>query len=260
VSDVFVRIERQGRAAIITIDRPKALNALNPEVLLELGACLKQAWADREVAGVIITGAGGKAFVAGADIGSMATYTPQQGLDFAQLGLSTLQIIEDMPKPVIAAISGFALGGGTELALACDMVYATPSSKLGQPEVKLGIIPGFGGTQRLARLVGRNRAKEIIFTGKHIDAATAKDYGLVQEVVPEAELIPYCISVIETIAGVGPLAVAQAKLAINKGVDLALDAGLAVEKLAFMALFGSRDQKEGMSAFVQKRKPTFTGE
>jgi enoyl-CoA hydratase len=260
MSEVLVRLEKVDRIAIITIDRPKALNALNPDVLAQLAGCLKTARDDKEVSGIILTGAGGKAFVAGADISTMANCSPKEGLAFAEMGLATLQVIEDMPKPVIAAINGFALGGGMELALACDLVYATPGSRLGQPEVKLGIIPGFGGTQRLARLVGRNRAKDLVFTGRHIDAATAREYGIVQEVVPEAELIPFCMKVVESIAAVGPLAVAQAKLAINKGVDLALDAGLAVEKLAFMALFGSKDQKEGMAAFLEKRKPDFKGE
>lgn len=260
MSETFVKYRKEGAAAIITIDRPAALNALNPEVLSQLGAMLKEAWADDEVKGVILTGAGGKAFVAGADIGTMRNLPPSKAVEFGELGLATLQLIEDMPKPVIAAINGFALGGGLELALACDMIYATPKSKLGQPEVKLGIIPGFGGTQRLTRLIGRNRAKELIYTGDMIDAAKAYEYGIVQQVVEEEQLIDFCKQVIDRISAVGPLAVAQAKRAINKGSDLALDAGLAMEKLAFMSLFNTHDQKEGMSAFLEKRKPQFKGE
>ncbi len=260
MSETYVTYSRDGVVGTITINRPKALNALNPDVLRQLAGCLDEAEADRECLGVILHGAGGKAFVAGADIATMADLPPARGLQFAELGLATLGKIEDLSKPVIAAIDGFALGGGLELALACDMIYATPKSKLGQPEVKLGIIPGFGGTQRLARLVGRNRAKEIVFTGDMYGADTAKGFGIVQEVVPEEELLAYCRQVIEKIGRMGPVAVAQAKRAINKGVDLALDAGLAVEKLAFMSLFGTHDQREGMKAFLEKRKPEFKGE
>jgi enoyl-CoA hydratase len=260
MSETYVRYETDGAAAIITIDRPKALNALNPEVLLQLREALLRARLDKAIRGVVLTGAGGRAFVAGADIAAMVDMKMEQGVEFAELGLGTLQVIEDMPKPVVAAVNGFALGGGTELALACDMIYATPKSQFGQPEVKLGIIPGFGGTQRLGRLLGRNRAKELIFTGRMIDAATAKAYGLVQEIVEEEKLLEHCKAVIREIAAVGPLAVAQSKRAINKGIDLALDAGLAVEKLAFTSLFDSHDKREGMTAFIQKRKPEFKGE
>jgi enoyl-CoA hydratase len=260
MTERYVTYRRDGVVGTITIDRPKALNALNRDVLSQLGDCLEQAEADSECRGVILTGAGGKAFVAGADIATMSNLPPAEGLRFAEFGLATLQRIEDLSKPVIAAINGFALGGGMELALACDMIYATPRSKLGQPEVKLGIIPGFGGTQRLARLVGKNRAREIIFTGDMYDAETAASFGLVQAVVPEAELMDYCKGIIEKIGRMGPLAVAQAKRAINKGTDLALDAGLTIEKLAFMSLFGSHDQREGMGAFLEKRTPEFKGE
>jgi len=260
MSETYVTYQKEGVIAIVTVDRPKALNALNPEVLGQLAAALLQARGDRDVRGVILTGAGGRAFVAGADIASMVDMPPEKGLEFAELGLATLQIIEDMPKPVVAAINGFALGGGLELALACDMIYATPKSKMGLPEVTLGIMPGFGGTQRLARLVGRNRAKELVFTGDRIDAATAKVYGIVQEVVEEEQLLDYCKGVLNRIAAVGPVAVGQCKRSINKGCDLALDAGLAVEKMAFMSLFSTADKKEGMKAFLEKRKAEFKGE
>ena len=260
MSEIYVTYSRDGAVGTITIDRPRALNALNPDVLSQLSQCLGQAEIDRECLGVIITGAGGKAFVAGADIATMRDLPPAEGLRFAEIGLATLQQIEDLSKPVIAAVNGFALGGGMELALACDMIYATPKSKLGQPEVNLGIIPGFGGTQRLARLVGKNRAKEMVFTGDMYDAETAAGFGLVQAVIPEAELMAYCHGVINKIGRTGPLAVAQAKRAINKGTDLALDAGLTIEKMAFMSLFGTHDQREGMTAFIEKRTAVFKGE
>jgi enoyl-CoA hydratase len=259
MSDIFVNMVIEGPAAIITIDRPEALNALNPTVLNQLSAALTEAGDKPEVSGVIITGAGGKAFVAGADISAMADYSPAEGLAFAELGLSVLGLIESLAKPVIAMIDGFALGGGCELALACDLIYATPESKLGQPEVNLGIIPGFGGTQRLSRLVGRNRAKELIFTGDIISAQKAMDIGLVQEVIPKDELLPFCLKLISKIAKKGPLAVGQSKRVINQGTDLALESGLWMEKLAFMSLFGSADQREGMTAFIEKRRPSFKG-
>ncbi len=260
MSETYVTYKREGVVGTITIDRPKALNALNREVLAQLGDCLDQAEADSGCRGVILTGAGGKSFVAGADIATMSNLPPAQGLLFAEFGLAILQRIEDLSLPVIAAINGFALGGGMELALACDMIYATPRSKFGQPEVKLGIIPGFGGTQRLARLVGKNRAREIIFTGDMYDAEKAASFGLIQAVVPEEELLDYCKGIIEKIGRMGPLAVAQAKRAINKGTDLALDAGLTIEKMAFKSLFGSHDQSEGMGAFIEKRTPEINGE
>ncbi len=255
----FVTLTIDGPMALVTINRPKALNALNPQVLTEIEECVLEAQADKGVAGIVITGAGGKAFVAGADISTMADMTPEEGLGFAEMGLAILATIENCPKPIIAAIDGYALGGGCELALACDMIYASEGSVLGQPEVNLGIIPGFGGTQRLTRLVGRNRAKEICFTGDMYSAEKAKEIGLVQEVLPKDELLAHCAKVVKTISKKGPLAIAQAKRVINQGGDLALEAGLWMEKLAFMALFGSADQREGMTAFLQKRKPDFKG-
>ena len=260
MTDCLVKYETDGAAAIITIDRPKALNALNPTVLEQLAQALRKAGDDGDVRGVIITGGGDKAFVAGADIAAMSNMTPEEGLQFAGFGLSVLGLIEELPKPVIAAVNGFALGGGTELALACDMIYASPQAKMGQPEVKLGIIPGFGGTQRLARLVGRNRAKELVLTGDIIDAETAFAYGLVQKIVPAEELLDYCKGIIARIGGNGPLAVAGSKSAINDGVDLPLAEGLEVEKRAFSGLFGTHGQREGMSAFLEKRRPEFKNE
>jgi len=255
----YVKLTIDGPMGLITIDRQKALNALNPTVLTQLKECVLEGQANGDVSGMVITGAGGKAFVAGADISTMVDMAPEEGLGFAELGLTTLAVIENCPKPVIAAIDGYALGGGCELALACDMIYATEGSVLGQPEVNLGIIPGFGGTQRLTRLVGRNMAKEICFTGNMVSAEKAKDIGLVQEVLPKDELLNHCAKIIKTISRKGPQAIAQAKRVINQGGDLALDAGLWMEKLAFMSLFGSADQREGMTAFIEKRKPAFTG-
>jgi len=254
-----VTLTIDGPMGLITIDRPKALNALNPTVLAQLRECVLEAQDDAGAAGIVITGAGGRAFVAGADISTMADMSPEEGLAFAEAGLGTLAVIESCPKVVIAAVNGYALGGGCELALACDLIYASEGSVLGQPEVNLGIIPGFGGTQRLARLVGRNMAKEICFTGDMYPAEKAMEIGLVQAVLPKDELLPHCAKVVKTISRKGPLAVAQAKRVINQGGDLALDAGLWMEKLAFMALFGSADQREGMTAFLEKRRPEFTG-
>jgi enoyl-CoA hydratase len=255
-----IRVERDGFVATVTIDRPAQLNALNSQVLSELLRAFQALRDDRAVRVVILTGAGEKAFIAGADIKEMADKTPLAGRAFADLGLAVLDAIESLPQPVLAAVGGFALGGGTEVALACDLVYASSKARFGQPEVNLGIIPGFGGTQRLARLVGRNLAKEIIFTGDLVDAQRAREIGLVSAVFEPAELLAKVRAVAEKIAAKGPLAIAAAKRAINAGVDLPLAGGLEIEKGAFAGLFGSHDQREGMRAFVEKRKAEFTGE
>jgi enoyl-CoA hydratase len=255
----FVKLEVEATTAIITIDRPKALNALNPQVLSELADAVAQIRTNAAVRAVIITGAGEKAFVAGADIAAMANFNAEEAKAFGELGHRVMDAIEALPVPVIAAVNGFALGGGSELALACDFIYASEKAKFGLPEVSLGVIPGFGGTQRLTRLLGRARAKEIIFTGDMIDAAKAKAIGLALEVVAPEELLPFCKKVAATIAKRGPLAITQAKTAIDKGGDLPLEAGNALERNAFSILFGSADQKEGMAAFLAKRPPEFKG-
>ncbi|MDP2271151.1 MAG: enoyl-CoA hydratase-related protein [Archangium sp.] len=255
----FVKLELDGAIAVITIDRPKALNALNRQVLTELSEAIGQVAENKTTRALILTGGGEKAFVAGADIAEMAGLSQAESTAFAELGHRVLDSLEHLPVPVIAAVNGFALGGGTELALACDFIYASEKAKFGQPEVVLGVIPGFGGTQRLTRIVGRARAKEIIFTGDMLDAQKAKEIGLALEVLPAAELMAHCKKVAANIARRGPLAVAQAKRVIDAGADLPLKEGNSIEREGFAKLFGSADQKEGMAAFIAKRPPEFKG-
>lgn len=254
-----VRLQREGAVAVVTIDRPKALNALNAQTLRELKGALAEVAKSPELRAVIVTGGGEKAFVAGADIAEMAGYSTSEALLFAQAGHRLMTILEALPVPTIAAVNGFALGGGCELALACDLIYASDRAKLGLPEVTLGVIPGFGGTQRLTRLVGRARAKELIFSGEMVDAAKAKEYGLVLDVLPADKLMAHCMEVAQKIAKRGPAAVAQAKRVIEHGADLSLSAGNELERQAFALLFGTSDQKEGMKAFLEKRAAAFTG-
>lgn len=253
----FVKLELDGSTAIITIDRPKALNALNQQVLAELSAAIGQVAANRAMRALIVTGGGEKAFVAGADIAEMSAFSLAEAQAFGELGHRVLDSLEHLSIPVIAAVNGFALGGGTELALACDFIYASEKAKFGLPEVTLAVIPGFGGTQRLTRIVGRARAKEMIFTGDMIDAAKAKEIGLALEVLPAAELMAHCKKIAATIAKRGPIAVAQAKRVIDAGADLPLKDGNAIERDGFAKLFGTADQKEGMAAFVAKRPAEF---
>ncbi|MFZ5440867.1 MAG: enoyl-CoA hydratase/isomerase family protein [Myxococcota bacterium] len=254
----FVKLELDGATAVITIDRPKALNALNKQVLSELSDAIGQVAANPTLRCLIVTGGGEKAFVAGADIAEMAGFSHAEALAFGELGHRVLGSLEALSIPVIAAVNGFALGGGTELALACDFIYASEKAKFGLPEVTLAVIPGFGGTQRLTRIVGRARAKEMIFTGDMIDAAKAKELGLALEVLPPSELMAHCKKIAATIAKRGPLAVAQAKKAVD--CDLPLAQGNVFEQQAFAKLFGSADQKEGMAAFLAKRPPEFKGQ
>ncbi len=255
----LVTLEWEGPVAVLTINRPKALNALNPQAIAELLEGVQQVAAKPEARALIVTGAGEKAFVAGADIAEMANYTNAQALTFAGQGHALGTAFAQLPIPVIAAVNGFALGGGCELALACDFIYASEKAKFGLPEVTLSVIPGFGGTQRLTRLVGRARAKELVFTGDLIDAAKAKDLGLVLEVFPPDQLMAKCKEVAKKIASRGPLAIAAAKRVIDEGADVALEAGNTAERLAFAGLFHSADQKEGMKAFLEKRAANFTG-
>lgn len=255
-----IKLDVQGAIAEITIDRPKALNALNSSTLTELEHALSAIAVDRGLRALILTGGGEKAFVAGADISEMAELQPEGARKFAALGHRVFLALEALPQPTLAAVNGFALGGGCELALACDLVYASEKARLGQPEVNLGVIPGFGGTQRLTRWVGRSRAKEMIFTGEMIDAAKAKEIGLVLEVLPPDRLLPHCREVAQRIASKAPLAIAQAKRAIEHGADADLQSALELERQAFAMLFGTADQKEGMRAFAEKRKAAFKGE
>jgi enoyl-CoA hydratase len=255
----YIRVERDGPVATMTIDRQKVLNALNDELVTELERCIDEMGADDEVRAVVITGAGEKAFVAGADIGEMRDLDREGGLRLAEKGQRCLTKIERLSKPVIGAINGYALGGGCELALACDVRVAAESAKLGQPEVALGIIPGYGGTQRLARLVGKGKAKELIMSGSMIDAHEALRIGLVEHVVPGADVVAKAVEIARSMAVQGPLAVAAAKRSIDQGLDRTLEDGLGFEAREFADLFVTKDKLEGMSAFLEKRKPAFTG-
>jgi len=254
-----VLYEQAGKIVTITINRPDAMNAIDPETQ----DALCDAWTrfrDDDGAWVaILTGAGEKAFIAGADISEMGRFTPVQALDFALLGQEVLGFIERMPQPVIGAINGFALGGGCEVAMACDLLVAAESAKFGQPEVNLGIIPGYGGTQRLPRLVGRNLAKELVLTGDMITAQRAFEIGLVNKVVPAGELMPAARELARKILSRGPVAVRLAKMAMNRGLDLDLGNACALEAGAFATGFATADRAEGIAAFLEKRKPDFTG-
>ena len=252
-------VEVSERIATITFNRPKTLNALNRETVLELSAALSDVSAREDVGVVLLTGAGEKAFIAGADIPIFRDLTAVEALDFALLGQEVLGFIERMPQPVIGVINGFALGGGCEVAMACDMLIAADTAKFGQPEVNLGIIPGYGGTQRLPRLVGRNLAKEIVLTGDMITAQRAYEIGLVNRVVPAAELMATAREVARKILSRGPVAVRTAKMAMNRGLDMDLPNGCALEASLFAAGFATDDRAEGIAAFIGKRKPGFTG-
>lgn len=255
-----VTLERQGPIALLTINRPQVLNALNEETLRELEAALDEIAADREIRVVIITGAGEKAFVAGADIAFMQNLTPLEAKRFARLGQTVFSKIENLPQPVIAAINGYALGGGCELAMACDIRVASTRAKLGQPEVNLGLIPGFGGTQRLTRLVNPGIAKEILFTADTYDAEAAKQMGLVNHVVPPEELMQFCKDMAARIAAKGPVAVQLCKEAVNDGLEMDLEKALIHEADLFGLVFATRDRAEGIAAFLAKRKPEFNGQ
>jgi enoyl-CoA hydratase len=249
----------KGSIAYITMNRPKVMNALNRKTVEELNAAFHAAKEDATVKGVILTGAGEKAFIAGADIAELSTLDGKTAGNFSEFGQGVLSFIENLDKPVIAAVNGFALGGGCETAMACTIRIAAANAKFGQPEVKLGIIPGYGGTQRLPRLVGKGRALQLILTGELIDANEAHRIGLVNEVVPAAELIPRCEAILKQIDANAPIAIGYAIDAVNKGVDSDLTSGLKLEAKFFALAAGTEDKKEGTSAFVQKRAPQFQG-
>ena len=256
-----IQVQIDGALATVTISREAALNALSSKVLSELTAAVAELEISTDVRVVILTGAG-KAFVAGADIAEMCELTPRQAQAFAEMGGALAQSIETSEKPWIAAVNGFALGGGCELAMACDFVYASDKAKFGQPEVKLGIIPGFGGTQRLARRVGIAKAKELCMTGDMIDAAEALRIGLCDAVWPAGELMARARDVAGRIAANGPVAVAEVKRLVQLGQSTTLDHALALEQQSFGLLFSTEDQREGMSAFLAKprRAPQFKGQ
>ncbi len=249
-------LEKDGPLAVLTVNRPKALNALNDDTLKELGQAIDLVEADEEVKVLIITGAG-NAFVAGADIVAMLAKNPVEGKVFTALGQGVFNKLEKMLKPVIAAVNGFALGGGCELAMACDIRIASEKAKFGQPEVGLGIIPGFAGTQRMPRLIGAGMAKELIYSGNMIDANKALQIGLVNSVVPADQLMDEVKKLALKIASNAPLAVRFAKQAINEGLQVDIDRGQLIEQDLLAVSFSTEDKKEGMTAFVEKRKPTF---
>lgn len=249
-------LTKDGNVAILAINRPNAMNALNTELLLELDMALENLNKDSEIFVIILTGEG-KAFVAGADISEMKDKTPEAARSFGMLGSKIFRRLELMEKPVIAAVNGYALGGGCELAISCDIIIAGEKAKFGQPEVGLGITPGFAGTQRLPRIIGIKKAKELIFTGGMIGAQEAEKIGLVNKVVPQEELMATAMEMAKTIASKGQIAVRYAKAAINRGIETDMDTGNAIETDLFALCFANDDQKEGMTAFLGKRKAEF---
>jgi enoyl-CoA hydratase len=242
-----------GAVATLTVNRPKALNALNRPVLEGLMETLGTVRSDSSVRVLIITGAGDRAFVAGADIAAMAEMGVSEGLEFTRLGHAVMSAIEDLPIPVIAAVNGFALGGGLELALACDLIIASEKARFGQPEINLGIIPGFGGTQRLPHRIGHARARELIMTGEMFDAKSAFEWGLASRVASPEQLLDETRKLAEKIATKSSFTLRQAKAALRAAATMELDAGLRFEQNAFGVCFGSADRVEGMQAFVAKR-------
>ena len=243
--------------AIITFNRPEVLNALNNKLLKELSHALDEISENEDIRVLILTGAGEKSFVAGADIKEFPTFNPLKAKSFSEMGHSLMNKLQELPIPVIAAVNGFALGGGCEVAMACDFIYASENAIFGLPEITLGIIPGFGGTQRLPRLVGRSMAKEMIFTGKMISAAEAKNMGLANRVCSQEQLMDEAVKTAKTIASRGKVSLRTAKQAINNGMNVDLTTGCSIEIDAFALCFTSPDAKEGASAFLEKRTPDF---
>jgi enoyl-CoA hydratase len=248
--------EKQERIGIITMNRPKALNALNNDTLKELSAALEVIKDSADIKGVIITGSG-KSFVAGADIAQMANYTSEDARVYMEFAQETFNRIELMGKPFIAAVNGFALGGGCELAMACDIRLASENAIFGQPEVNLGLIPGFGGTQRLTRLIGSGLAKELIYTGRNIKAGEAREIGLVNKVVAPEALLQEALDMMKLITSKSGIAIRYAKVAINRGADTDIYKALELEKDLISLCFATEDQKEGCKAFLEKRPPSF---
>jgi enoyl-CoA hydratase len=254
----YLTMEVADRIATITVSRPDKLNALNDATVAELGRAIAEARERDDVGAVLLTGAG-RAFVAGADIGELAGQTPAEAQARALAGQAIFRRFETSPKPTLAAVNGFALGGGCELAMACHVRVASEAAKFGQPEVKLGITPGYGGTQRLPRLVGRGRALQLLLTGEVIDAQEALRIGLVNAVVPAAELVPSSRRLLQTILAQAPTAVALCIDAVDRGLDMSLDHALALEASYFGLCAATADMREGMSAFMEKRGPKFSG-
>jgi len=249
-----VLLEKKGHIAIATVNRPQALNALNSDVLTDLDELVQQVTADKEIYALVLTGAGEKSFVAGADIGEMSALTKEGGKAFGKHGNDVFRKLETLPIPTIAAVNGFALGGGCELSMSCDIRICSENAVFGQPETGLGITPGFGGTQRLARLVGSGMAKQMIYTARNIKADEALRIGLVNAVYSSEELMPQAEKLAETIAKNAPIAVRACKKAINDGLQVDMDRAVVIEEGLFGSCFETADQKEGMGAFLEKRK------
>lgn len=254
----YVRFEIEDHVGLVTIDRQEALNALDDSILAGLEEAFLALARDTSVRVVILTGAG-KAFVAGADIKAMVDLTPLDARAFSQRGQRIFNLIEDHPHPVIAAVNGYALGGGLELVMACDIRIASERAKVGAPEVNLGVIPGWGGTQRLSRILGRSAAKYLLFTGETITALRGLELGLFNEVTAPEALLPRCREIAAVIAAKAPIAVSHCKHAVNEGTDVTLGDGLSIEAELFAQTFATADQKEGMHAFIEKRPARFTG-
>ncbi|MDN3520142.1 enoyl-CoA hydratase-related protein [Halomonas ramblicola] len=257
MSEKLIEVVDDAGIVRLTINRPKALNALNSAVIGELERVLVELEGRDDLRAVLITGAGEKAFVAGADIAEMRDKTPEQARDFARQALATFKRLETLPVPTVALVNGFCLGGGCELALACDWAVASDNAVFGQPEVQLGVIPGFGGTQRLPRRVGPAMALDLCTTGRKIDAAEALRIGLVNGVMAQGELEAHAEELTKQLGGNGPQAMRAAKQAIHDGMDQDLDSALALENALFAFCFAGEEQTEGMNAFVEKRKPNF---
>ncbi len=258
MSDVLKTIKVE-KILICTISRPEVMNALNKEVLNSLKDLFEKARENNEIRGIILTGEGEKAFVAGADIKEFSSYGPMEAYKMSEKGQEIFSLIENFPKPVIAAVNGYALGGGCELALSCHIRIASKNAKFGQPEVNLGIIPGYGGTQRLPRIIGLGRAIELILTGKMIDSEEAFRIGLVNKVVEQNELIEESKKILNQIIEKAPIAIEMALNSIISGIEMTKEEGLKLERSNFANLFSTEDMKEGVSAFIEKRKPNFKG-
>ncbi|MEA3231112.1 MAG: enoyl-CoA hydratase-related protein [Thermodesulfobacteriota bacterium] len=255
----YILFNVENNIAVITFNRPKALNALNAPLLSEFARTLEKIADDESIRVLVLTGAGDKAFVAGADIKELAQCDALSGKRFSEAGHETISRLESLPIPVIAAVNGYALGGGSEIALACDFIYAAENAMFGLPEITLGLIPGFGGTQRLPRLIGSNRAKELIFTGRMISATEAENMGLANRVCPPEALMEETMKTASAIAVRGKLSLREAKQAINTGMDVDLATGCTLETNAFSLCMASIDAKEGTRAFLEKRKADFKG-
>ncbi len=252
--------ELEARILTITINRPDKLNALNAEVMEELGRVLFEAKGNPEVGAVIVTGSGNKSFVAGADISQFPEFTPLAARDFAQKGQSVFDLLEDMGKPSIAAVNGYAFGGGCELAMACTLRVASQTARFSLPEVNLGLMPGYGGTQRMPRLIGKGRALELILTGRAVDAEEAFRIGLINRIVPPPELLPEARKLASEILKKAPVAIRYAMEAVNHGLEMPFDQGEAFEATLFGLCAGTEDMREGVKAFLEKRPAVFKGE